>query len=179
MSTHLIQQGSAETRYTAISKQGRRILMLGFKAILLGLIVAMILVLPSVDDADVRDTAFYLDEAALAQIDVTSGVRAALYAFVGAATLFVGMIKIRQSDWRGDFVNFLPHVIGAWAALYVAWYWLRDATGDNPWPYAIHLAVLALFAVVGIFTPLLTAKLLGGRSQQGNNSGDTDKGGDE
>ena len=153
--------------------------MLGFKAILLGILFAIILILPSVDNYDVRNTAFYLDEAELAKIEVTSGVRAALYAFVGAATLFVGMIQIRQSDWRRDFVNFLTPAIGAWAALYVAWYWLRDATYENPWPYAIHLGVLALFAVVGILTPMFTAKLFGGRSRQGNNSGDTDKGGDE
>ena len=153
--------------------------MLGLKAVLLGVLVAIVIFLPSVDDNDVRSTAVFLADEDLEKVRVTSGVRAALYALVGAAVLFVSLIRIRESDQLSNIVNFMNPVIGAWVAAYVGWYWLRDATEENPWPYAMYMGLLAFFALVGILAPVAAALMFGPTAGRDDNSDNDEEREDE
>ena len=105
-------------------------------------------------------------------LDFNSGVKAALFAFGSATTLFVGMLP-RTGDMNGLLADLFGRLVGASTACLAGWYWLSYETQDDPFRYLVVLA--PIFAFLGIsvlvvpFVSFLAMVLLGeGPSQRSN-----------
>ncbi len=78
------------------------------------------------------------------------GIKAAMLAMAGAATLFIGFIPVGNNhrSRRGDLSL---QIVGALAVGLTGWFWLLSATNGEPGPYlAAIVPSMGVFAVVFI-----------------------------
>ena len=85
----------------------------------------------------------------------THSIKAAMLAMAGAATLFISLIPVSNSN-RGTTIDLLVRVMGAIAVVLTGWFWLLSATNGNPGPYLVAIVPsMAIFVLAFIVMIIL------------------------
>lgn len=87
--------------------------------------------------------------------------KSAGYAIVASVFVIVAVIPA-YSGWGGILVNILVGILASLSAFGSGWYWLKDATNDDPSPYIYGLIGLFVVAITAItFWAITTASVIG------------------
>lgn len=94
---------------------------------------------------------------------LTDNVMGPLFAILTATFLFITLVPHRVDNRvdTGQVASWMLEAMVGYCAYMAGWYWLRDATDGNPWPY---LAVVILMAGMSaaVFLPYTVAMIIGG-----------------
>ncbi len=93
---------------------------------------------------------------------LTNSVMGPLYALLTATMLVIALIPHRLDDEvdAGVAVKLGMELLAAFCAYMAGWYWLTEATGNNPWPYlAVVLLMGGITAIA--FMPYVIAIIIG------------------